>query len=107
MADEILYTEEQELIASSAGELLRERCGFGAVREWMETDSGYDTAMWREMAGLGWLGMSVPETFGGAGMGAIEQVSVLEAMGRCVLGSPFLSNALSAELLLQAGSDEQ
>ena len=107
MADEILYTEEQELIASSARELLRERCDFDAVRKWMETESGYDTALWREIAELGWLGMSVPETYGGAGMGATEQISIFEAMGRSVMGSPFLSCALSAELLLQAGTDEQ
>ena len=107
MAHEILFSEEQELIGRSALELLRARCGFEAVRGWMETESGFDRELWRELGGLGWLGMGIPEVFGGAGMGAIEQVSVVESMGRCVFGSPFLASVMAAELLLAAGGEEQ
>jgi acyl-CoA dehydrogenase len=107
VAEEILFSEEQELIASSARDLLRDRFGFDTVREWMELESGFDRELWRELAGLGWMGMGIPDEFGGSGMGATEQVSVMECMGRCVFGSPFLASVLAAELLLAAGSEEQ
>jgi len=107
MADAIAFSEEQELIASSALDLLQGRCGFDAVREWMQSDSGYDSGVWREIAELGWLGMGIPEPLGGSGMGAIEQVSVIESMGRQLFGSPFLATGLAAELLILTASEEQ
>jgi alkylation response protein AidB-like acyl-CoA dehydrogenase len=51
--------------------------------------------------------MGIPEPFGGSDMGAIEQVSVVESMGRQLFGSPFLATNLAAELLNLTGSEEQ
>jgi len=101
------FSEEQALIAASARDLLRERVSFDAVRSALETEAGYDAALFREIGELGWLGMAIPESFGGAGMGATELVSVVEWMGRVVYGSPFLANVLAAELVLQAASEAQ
>lgn len=103
----IAFNEEQELIASSALEFLRGRCSLDDVREWMETETGFDAELWREIGALGWLGMGIPEEFGGADMGTTEQVSVIEAMGRQMFGSPFLANSLAAELLNRSGSEAQ
>ncbi|MBJ19173.1 MAG: acyl-CoA/acyl-ACP dehydrogenase [bacterium] len=107
MSEMFAFDEEQELIARSALDLLDDRCGFEAVRKWMESEAGYDADLWRELAGLGWLGMIIPEEFGGSGMGVTELVSVVESMGRKVFGSPFLANTLAAELLVLAADDEQ
>ena len=107
MAELIAFGEEQELIASSALELLSRRCSFDAVREWMESETGYDPDLWREIAALGWLGIGFPEELGGSGMGATEQVCIIESMGRRMFGSPFLANVLAAELLNLLGSEAQ
>jgi len=101
------FDEEQELIAKSSLEVLSDRSDFDAVRKWMESESGYDSDLWREIAELGWLGMGIPEEFGGTGMGVTELVSVVESMGRKVFGSPFLANTLAADLLVQAGTEAQ
>lgn len=102
-----VFSEEQALVAASARDLLRERVGFDHVRGQMESESGYDSGLFREIAELGWLGMAIPERFGGAGLGATELVSVIEWMGRVVYGSPYLATVLAAELVLQAGSEAQ
>jgi alkylation response protein AidB-like acyl-CoA dehydrogenase len=107
VAELFAFGEEQELIASSALDFLSSRCSFDSVREWMESESGYDPDLWREIAELGWLGIGISEEFGGSGMGAVEQVSVIESMGRRLLGSPFLANSLAAELVKLSGSEEQ
>jgi alkylation response protein AidB-like acyl-CoA dehydrogenase len=73
----------------------------------MQSDSGYDPGLWREIAELGWLGMGIAEPLGGSGMGAIEQVSVIESMGRQLFASPFLATGLAAELLILTASEEQ
>lgn len=107
MADAIAFGEEQELIASSALDFLSSRCSFDGVREWMKSEPGYDPDLWREIAALGWLGIGIPEEFGGSGMGVTEQVCVVESMGRRLFGSPFLASALAADLLNRIGGDEQ
>ncbi|MAG30355.1 MAG: acyl-CoA dehydrogenase [Deltaproteobacteria bacterium] len=107
MAEVFAFNDEQDLIARSALDLLNDRCSFEAVREWMESEAGYDPNLWGEIAALGWLGMGIPEEFGGSGMGVTELVSVVESMGRKVFGSPFLANTLAAELVVRAGRDDQ
>jgi alkylation response protein AidB-like acyl-CoA dehydrogenase len=75
------------------------------VRKLMMTDTGYDEASWRQMAGeLGLHGIAVPEQWGGAGAGVAELAVVFEEMGRALLCSPFLSTvALATQAILASG----
>jgi alkylation response protein AidB-like acyl-CoA dehydrogenase len=60
------------------------------------------------MAELGWVGILIPEQYGGAGMGLADLAVVLEALGRTLAPEPFLSTVLLAgQLLTDAGSEEQ
>lgn len=62
---------------------------------------------WNGMAGLGWLGISLPEEAGGIG-GAIEAAIVAEGLGRSLSPAPFLSSTvLGGYLVAAAGTDEQ
>ena len=77
------------------------------VRRLMATDTGYDPAVWRRIAGeLGWLGLAIPERFGGAGFGLAELAVVFEETGRALLPAPLFSTlALALTALLEAGDD--
>lgn len=44
---------------------------------------------WPELAELGWTGVAVPESAGGAGLGYLEQAVLHEEMGRALTHSPF------------------
>lgn len=46
---------------------------------------------WRELAELGWTGVSVAEEHGGAGLGFVEEAVLLEEIGRALTHAPFLS----------------
>ncbi len=46
---------------------------------------------WRELAGLGWTGVSVAEEHGGAGLGFLEEAVLFEEAGRALLHAPFYS----------------
>jgi alkylation response protein AidB-like acyl-CoA dehydrogenase len=46
---------------------------------------------WRELAELGWTGVSVPVELGGAGLGFLEEAILFEETGRTLLHAPFLS----------------
>jgi alkylation response protein AidB-like acyl-CoA dehydrogenase len=73
----------------------------------METDTGYDPSVWAQMAEqLGLQGLTVPEAYGGAGFGPVEQLVVLEEMGRALLCAPYFSTAVLAVNALRASGDE-
>jgi alkylation response protein AidB-like acyl-CoA dehydrogenase len=75
----------------------------------METDAvGFSRAIWGQMAQLGWLGMMLPQQYGGAGLTLVETVLLLEELGRALLPSPYVPTAvIAAPLLLALGSEAQ
>jgi alkylation response protein AidB-like acyl-CoA dehydrogenase len=101
------FTEEQAMLMDVAREFCRDRSPIAAVRAQLETEKGYDPALWDEMAGLGWSGIALPQACGGSGLGIAALVPVVEAMGRAMLGTPLISSALAGQLLARAGSTEQ
>lgn len=77
------------------------------VRRLMETDTGYDPAVWRQMGDqLGLLGLTVPEEYGGSGYSFGELGLVLEEMGRALLCAPYFSTVVLAVNALLASGDE-
>jgi len=62
---------------------------------------------WPKLAGLGWLGLHIPEEYGGEGAGLPELAVVLEELGRVVAPGPFLPTVLASAIVAEAGSDEQ
>src|SRR5271154_6463730 len=74
------------------------------VRALMSTESGYDPAVWHQLAELGLTGLAIPEQYGGAGMGAIEVGVVAEEAGASLLCAPYLSTVgLATSALLNSG----
>jgi len=102
------FTEEQDELRSTVRSFLEAKSPETAVREQMETEAGYDTAVWSQMAEqMGLQGLHVPEEFGGSGFTYVELGIVLEEMGRALLCAPFFSTVvLAANTLLLGGDDE-
>jgi alkylation response protein AidB-like acyl-CoA dehydrogenase len=104
---ELSFSEEQAMLLDVAREFCRDKSPISTVREQLESDPGYDPALWREIADLGWCGISLPESCGGAGLGIGALVPVVESMGRALLASPLISSALAGQLLLRADGPER
>lgn len=103
-----IFTEEQEELRSSARRFLEDKSSSAAVRELMETEAGYDEGTWKQMADLGWMGIAIPEAYGGSGYTFVELGILLEEMGRRLGGGVFLSSAvLGATAILETGTEEQ
>ena len=101
------FTAEQDEFRTSVRRFLEQKSSPADVRRLMETDEGYDPAVWRQMAEqLGLQGLALPEEYGGSGYGFIEQIAVLEEMGRALLCAPYLSSVvLAGTALVQSGDD--
>ncbi|MEZ5280473.1 MAG: acyl-CoA dehydrogenase family protein [Acidimicrobiales bacterium] len=100
------FTEEQEELRSIVRSFLEDKSPESAVRELMETENGYDQAVWSQMAEqLGLQSLIIPEEYGGQGFGYVELIVVLEEMGRALLCAPFFSSVvLAANALMQSGN---
>jgi len=100
------FSEEQELLRAELRKFLAEHAPSAELRRIAETPEGFSRALWKQMAELGWLGLTVPEAYGGAGLGFVDWVVLLEETGRALLPSPLVSSALCAAAL-RGGSEAQ
>ena len=101
-------SEDQELLSRSAAEFLAAECPPTLVREAAGSEDGYPRALYRKMAELGWLGLVVPESYGGAGLSTLDLALLCEQLGRAVVPGPFFSSAVLATLaILHGGSAAQ
>ncbi|SFV12603.1 acyl-CoA dehydrogenase family protein [Pseudoduganella namucuonensis] len=98
---------DQQMIRESAEAFLAENCSSEAVRRAMESELGYDPALWRRIgAELGWCATAIPERHGGLGLSWIELTLLMERMGQRLLCSPYLATVcLAASALLEAGGE--
>jgi alkylation response protein AidB-like acyl-CoA dehydrogenase len=103
----IHFSEEQEQLLDIATNFARDKFPMDRARARIAADQDFDAAVWAEMASLGWLGVAVPEEFGGSGLGLAEVVSIVEPLARNLAGTPFVSTTLVAQALLKAGTAAQ
>ncbi|HLK10346.1 MAG TPA: acyl-CoA dehydrogenase family protein [Candidatus Binatia bacterium] len=101
------FSEEQDLLRSSARDFLAKECPMTYVRRMMEDERGFTDAYWAKLTGLGWAGLVLPEEYGGAGLTFVDLVVVLEEMGRVVMPGPFFSTMVGAVALREGGSEAQ
>jgi len=105
--DFILNESQQELAALSR-RVLADHATPQRLREVEAGGDRFDPALWADLAGTGILAATLPEPLGGAGLGLLEQCSVLEEAGRAVAPAPFLASiVLGAGALAQFGTPDQ
>ncbi|HZE39333.1 MAG TPA: acyl-CoA dehydrogenase family protein [Stackebrandtia sp.] len=103
-AADLLYDETEEELRHSLRRLLADRCPPDRVLSVYDS-SPTVSALWKAVAAdLGLAGILVPESLGGAGLGAREAAVVMEELGRAAAPVPYLSSAVLATVaLLTAG----
>jgi acyl-CoA dehydrogenase len=102
------FSDELKQLRDQARRFLGEKSPPVVVRRVLDGAEPYASALWREMAEMGWPGTAIPEQYGGAGLGYEGLYLLAEEMGRALAPVPFASSAyLATEAILLAGSDAQ
>ncbi len=101
-----LLTEEQIMIQDSAASFMEQDSELGRVRECRFNQPGYQKSVWKEIADLGWLGLTIPENYGGMGMGFSELVLLVEQMGKGLLPEPYVATVVLAGGAILNGDNE-
>jgi len=101
-------TELQKMLRTSSRDFLKTNCPRSLVREMAKDEKGYTPELWDQMGEMGWMGLIIPEQYGGAGGSFLDLVVLLEEMGRVCLPGPFFSTVVLGGLsILEAGTAEQ
>ena len=102
------FSSEQNELRSSVRRFLEQKSSSAEVRRLMETDEGYDPAVWTQMAEqLGLQGLTSPRSTAARASRFVELGIVLEEMGRALLCAPYFSTVvLAANAILNAGTDD-
>jgi hypothetical protein len=102
------FSDDQKQLRDEARKFLGQKCPPSAVRAVLDGKAPCDKELWKGLAEMGFLGVAIPEEFGGAGAGHLELCVIAEEMGRAVAPVPFSSTVyLAAEALMLAGSNAQ
>src|SRR5438045_4185257 len=101
----IAITEDHLALSGTVSELLRKRDARGAARALLEAKTEERPDLWKDVAGLGWLGLHVPEKHGGSGYGLEELVVVVEEFGRAIAPGPFVPTVIASAALVAANDD--
>ena len=84
------FTEEQNLLKDQVQRFMKEACPLSHVRDLSNSDSTFDQALWQQAAELGWLGLTIPENFGGLGLKWIDLIVVLKPLLKVCVRFPSL-----------------
>jgi alkylation response protein AidB-like acyl-CoA dehydrogenase len=94
-----------EALRESIASVLAEQCGSTEVHAFIDGKNKLDQALWAQARALGWLGVGIPENFGGLGMG-VQALAVLHGeLGRQSAPGPYIATLSAAQTIAETGGD--
>lgn len=102
------FSKDQNMIRQSAREFFEKECPTDRTRELMTDKKGFDPKTWKKMVQLGFVGLIIPEAYGGTEGEFLELAIFMEEMGRNIVPGPYFSTVcLCAPAIQEFGSDTQ
>jgi alkylation response protein AidB-like acyl-CoA dehydrogenase len=98
--------EHRALLSDSVADFVARGTDVARARRLRGTSAEYDRAVWKQMADLGWLGILVPERYGGLGLGLTEMAIVAKGLARSLAPEPLTAAAVLAATALAASENE-
>ena len=104
---DVIPNEEEQMVKNLAREFLEAECPPSLARNMEKDEKGYPPDLWQKMAGLGWLGMGLPEQYGGQALPLTYLGLILEEVGRTIAPVPLLNTVVPSLTIAQDGTSEQ
>jgi 3-oxochol-4-en-24-oyl-CoA dehydrogenase len=99
----IAISDDHQALAQTVSEFLAARGARAHARNLLEAKTDGLPDFWGEVGKLGWLGLHLPEEYGGSGFGLSELVIVVEQFGRAVAPGPFVPTVVASAVIAAAG----
>ncbi len=102
----LILTDEEVALADSVRKFVADRSPLTSLRQIIASGEPFDAGVWKQMtAQLGLAGLTIPESYGGAGAGYSALSVALTELGAGLVASPLLGCLLAAEAVLRLGDD--
>jgi alkylation response protein AidB-like acyl-CoA dehydrogenase len=100
------FSDEQEMLRASARDFMRQHYPARRVAE-MADGHGFPRDEWQLVVDMGWIGVSLPEDLGGAGLSFVEEAILAEELGRGLYPGPWFSTSILGLGVLRHWSDDE
>lgn len=102
------FSDEQEQLREMLQRFVRQDYSFDKRREILASSEGFSREIWKRLADLGVLAMTLPSAHGGLGGDAFDSLVIMDATSRGMLLEPYVSTVvIGAGLIAHAGSEAQ
>ena len=104
---DLSLSAEDSILRDSVERFVRQSYPFNERRNFVDENKGFLQENWQKFSKLGWLGLNLPEEFGGNGGSAVDTMVVAEALGPGLILEPFLETVVIGSKLIQLGYNEK
>ena len=105
---DLKLNDDQNMMKKVAADFVKAEAPPYVITDWYQKKQAFIPEIYKKTADVGWLGMMVPDEFGGGGAAGLDCAVVFEELGRGPLPGPYFScGVLAAQLILDAGSSQQ
>jgi alkylation response protein AidB-like acyl-CoA dehydrogenase len=101
-----MVSEHAAQLEDSVSDFVARATDLTRVRALRGTPQEYDRALWKQMAELGWLGIAIPEAYGGMGLGLTETAIVAQGLARALMPEPYVASSVLAAGALAFSTNE-
>lgn len=98
---------DDNALQEAVSAVLQSECALSDVRKYVNGDERLSQTLWKQAIELGWLGIAVPETFGGSGLDFGSLATMYEQLGRHLAPISFLQTQLCMDALIHVGTGRQ
>lgn len=108
MALDLKLNESEEMLRASALDFIKRDVPKDLMEQLLETDTGFNEYTWKKTTEMGWLGIIIPEQYGGVEFPLTSAGVLFEALGTGPLPGPYFSSGILGSLImLEAAGEEQ
>jgi len=104
---DLSLSAEDSILRDSVERFVRQSYPFNERRNFVNENKSFLEENWQKFSKLGWLGLNLPEEFGGNGGSAVDTMVVAEALGPGLILEPFLETVVIGSKLIQLGYNEK
>jgi alkylation response protein AidB-like acyl-CoA dehydrogenase len=94
-----------DALRESVATVLAEQCDSTQLHAFIDGKNALDKALWAQAGQLGWLGLAIPEQFGGLGMGAQGLAILHGELGRQSVPGPYIATLSAAQAIVETGDE--
>jgi alkylation response protein AidB-like acyl-CoA dehydrogenase len=108
MGLDLRLNESEQIIRKSALDFLKRDAPKEVIQVLQETDTGCTDELWKKVVDMGWMGIIIPEEYGGTGSTLTSAGVLFEALGTGPLPGPYFnSGILSSLIIMEAANEDQ